>query len=234
MVTRLGWITVGRFQDEFREYQRAMRALRGPRETSARAFYAGVLRHRLRGRRDIWVGSPTVLDGASRVDVRSGGALRIGLGPFGLTSAHDVSVLRVRPGARFVVDGVVSLQRGVRVVVDGGELRIGPGTNVNGLTKILVASSVSIGAGCTFSWDVQVLDNDFHAITAGGVTRGSVAPVLVEDRVWVGTRALILKGVHIGAGAVVAAGAVVTRDVPANTVVAGTPARVVGQVDSWH
>jgi tetrahydrodipicolinate N-acetyltransferase len=225
---------VARFQDEFRDYRRAMRALRGSRETSARAFYGGVLRHRLRGRRDIWVGSPTVLDGADRVEVRPGGALRIGLGPFGLSSEHDVSVLRVRPGARFVVDGLVSLQRGVRVVVDAGELRIGPGTNVNGLSRILVARSVSIGAGCTFSWDVQVLDNDFHAITTGGVTRPPAAPVVVEDRVWVGTRALVLKGVHIGAGAVVAAGAVVTRDVPGDTVVAGTPARVIGQVDSWQ
>jgi tetrahydrodipicolinate N-acetyltransferase len=225
---------VGRFQDDFRAYRRAMRALRGSRETSARAFYGGVLRHRVLARRDIWLGAPTVLDGADRVDVRPGGVLRIGLGPFGLTSAHDVSVLRVRPGARFTVAGVVSLQRGVRIVVDGGELRIGAGTNVNGLTKILVAESVSIGAGCTLSWDVQVLDTDFHAITSDGVRRPAVAPVVIEDRVWVGTRAVVLKGVHIGAGAVVAAGAVVTRDVPAGTVVAGTPARVVSKVDSWQ
>jgi tetrahydrodipicolinate N-acetyltransferase len=222
---------VGRFQDDFRAYQRAMRAPRGSRETSARAFYGGVPRHRVLARRDIWLGAPTVLDGADRVHIRPGGALRIGLGPFGLTSTHDVSVLRVRPGARFTVDGIVSPQRGVRIVVDAGELRIGPGTNVNGLTKILVAESVSIGAGCTLSWDVQVLDTDFHAITSDGVRR---AAVVVEDRVWVGTRAVLLKAVHIGAGAVVAAGAVVTRDVPAATVIAGTPARVIAKVDSWQ
>ncbi len=221
------------FRTEFRDYQRAMLGLRGSRETSARAFYAGVLRHRLLGRRNIWLGSRTVLDGAERVEVRPGGALRIGLGPFGLTSAYDVSVVRVRPGARFVVDGMVSLQRGVRIVVDSGELRIGHGTNINGLTKILVADSVRIGAECTFSWDVQILDNDFHAITLDGVERPAKGPVIIGDKVWIGTRAVILKGVEIGNGAVVAAGAVVNRDVPPGTIVAGMPARVVGKVDGW-
>ena len=224
---------MGRFRGQFREYERAMRGLRPAHETSARAFYAGVLRQRLLARRDIWIGSRTVLDGAERIEVRAGGALRIGLGPFGLSSEHDVSVLRVREGARFGVDGIVSLQRGVRIVVDSGELRIGHGTNVNGLTKILVAESVRIGVDCTLSWDVQVLDNDFHAITVGGTTRPTTRPVVIGDRVWIGTRALILKGVEIGDGAVVAAGAVVTRDVPAGTVVAGAPARAVGTVDSW-
>src|SRR5690606_2383436 len=151
----------------------------------------------------------TVLDGSERVEVREGGALRIGLGGFGLSSEHDTSVVRVRPGARLVCEGVVSLQRGVRVVVDGGTLSIGHGTNVNGVgTKILCATGITIGAHCTFSWDVQVLANDFHALTVDGVEQPSAAPVVIGDRVWIGTRAIVLKGVTIGDGAVVAAGAV--------------------------
>jgi len=214
-----------------REHWRAARALRGARETSARAFWGGALRHR--GRR-IWIGSRTVVEGTERIVVSEGGALRIGLGSFGLTSAHDVSVVRVRPGAELRCEGVVSLQRGVRVVVDGGRLTLGHGTNVNGLgTRIVCAQEVSIGAHCTLSWDVQVLDTDFHAITLDGVQRPSVAPVRIGDRVWIGTRAVVLKGVTIGDGAVVAAGAVVTVDVPPGAVVAGVPARVVGRADSW-
>jgi putative colanic acid biosynthesis acetyltransferase WcaF len=53
------------------------------------------------------------------------------------------------------------------------------------------------------------------------------APILVEDRAWIGSRAIVLKGVTIGRGAVVAAGAVVTQDVPPFTIVAGNPARPV-------
>lgn len=211
-----------------------MRRLRAGQETSARAFYSGVVRHRLLARRSIWVGSQTVIDGAERITVRPGGALRVGLGSFGLTSEHDTSVIRVRTGASLHIDGVVSLQRGVRIVVDSGRLAIGHETNVNGLgTKILVADAVTIGAGCTFSWDVQLLDNDFHTMTVGGAQQRSAAPIVIGDRVWVGTRAIVLKGVTIGDGAVVAAGAVVTKDVPSNAVVAGMPAKVVGSADSW-
>ena len=220
---------------DYEIHRAAMRDLRPARETSARAFYGGVVRYRLRAKRSIWIGSRTVLDGAERITVREGGALRIGLGPFGLSSRHDTSVVRVREGASLHCEGVVSLQRGVRVVVDSGRLTIGHGTNVNGLgTKLLCAQEITIGEFCTFSWDVQVLDTDFHAVTRDGVELPKTAPVRIGDRVWVGTRAVVLKGVTIGDGAVVGAGSVVTRDVPAGAVVAGVPAVVVGRADSWR
>jgi maltose O-acetyltransferase len=53
--------------------------------------------------------------------------------------------------------------------------------------------------------------------------------VVIEDHAWLGTRAMVLPGVTVGRGAVVAAGAVVTKDVPPYTIVGGVPARVIGQ-----
>lgn len=220
--------------DDLRSYRTHVRSLRGAGETSLRAFYSGVLRHQLLARRPIWIGSRTLITGAERITFSEQGALRVGMAPFGLTAAGDLSIIRVRPGAELRCDGVVNLQRGIRVVVDAGRLTIGHGTNINGLgTRLLCRESITIGAGCTLSWDVQVLDNDFHAITTDGVEAPSVAPVVIGDRVWVGTRAIILKGVTIGDGAVVAAGALVTKDVPARSVVAGVPARVMSRADSW-
>ncbi len=191
------------------------------------------LRYPLRHRQPIWIGSKTVVDGRERITFASGASLRVGLGPFGLTSSADVSVIRVRPGAALHCAGVVSLQRGVRVVVDSGRLTIGHATNVNGLTKILVAEEVTIGADCTLSWDVQILDNDFHRLTIRGVQRPISAPVRIGDHVWIGTGAIVLKGVTIGDGAVVAAGAVVAENVPPAAIVAGVPAKQIGSADTW-
>lgn len=224
---------LGRLRSEGRDYARQVRRLRPARETSVTAYLSG-LRYPLRHDQPIWIGSRTVIDGRERIDVVEGGSLRIGLGDFGLTTSRDVSLVRVRPTGRFRCEGVVSLQRGIRIVVDSGELVIGHGTNVNGLTKILTADSVRIGSGCTLSWNCQILDHDFHALVVDGVERPSSAPVVLGDRVWVGTGAIILKGVTIGDDAVVAAGAVVTRDVGPGTVVGGSPARVLGRVDGWR
>jgi acetyltransferase-like isoleucine patch superfamily enzyme len=215
---------------EFRGYWTYLKPLFAAGEASRAAFLGGRLRHR---GRPIWIGSRTRIDGAERIEFAAGGALRIGLGSFGLTTARDESVLRIRPEGRLVVAGVVSVQRGARIVVDRGTLTIGHGTNVNGFTKILVNTSVTIGAGCTLAWDVQVLDSDFHAVVRGDAPLPSVAPVVIGDRVWIGTGAMVLKGVTIGDGAIVAAGAVVTKDVPAGAIVAGTPAKVIGKADGW-
>lgn len=56
------------------------------------------------------------------------------------------------------------------------------------------------------------------------------APIILEDNVWIGTRAIILKGVTIGEGAVIGAGAVVTRSIPSTTLAVGVPAKVIRQI----
>ncbi len=69
------------------------------------------------------------------------------------------------------------------------------------------------------------------AVLAGVIEPASATPVIVEDGVLIGANAVVIEGVHIGEGAVVAAGAVVIGDVPADTVVAGCPARVIKRKD---
>lgn len=69
------------------------------------------------------------------------------------------------------------------------------------------------------------------AVLAGVIEPPSATPVIIEDDVLIGANAVVLEGVKVGKGSVVAAGAVVTKDVPEYTVVAGTPARVIKEID---
>lgn len=108
----------------------------------------------------------------------------------------------------------------------GACLIIGDDTFINNGAVLSSRSEVCIGQRCQIAPHVVVMDNDFHGVDDREAP-GQCAPIHIEDDVWLATRAIVLKGVRIGRGAVVAAGAVVTRDVPAYTLVAGVPARVI-------
>lgn len=148
------------------------------------------------------------------------------------TSAGYVAVVGGLPlptiinrGGEIHVDNI-GLFSGVRIeCMQGGEVRIGKGTYLNRNTHIVAAKSVTIGELCQISWDVLIMDTDQHGLRPGESAVGK--PVAIGNRVWIGARAIILKGVSIGDHSVVAAGAIVTRDVPPYTLVAGPRASVI-------
>jgi maltose O-acetyltransferase len=88
---------------------------------------------------------------------------------------------------------------------------------------------ISVGDNTTISADVGILAHD--AATKKGIGYTKIAAVSIGANVYIGARAIILPGVTIGDGAIVGAGSVVRHDVPSGTVVAGNPARSIGQVD---
>ncbi len=91
---------------------------------------------------------------------------------------------------------------------------------------ISCSEMVRIGTGTILGDEVLIIDNDFHGVDGGPIKTGAI---ILEKNVWVAARGIILKGVHIGEGAVVGAGAVVSRSVPPRALVVGNPARVVRQ-----
>lgn len=108
----------------------------------------------------------------------------------------------------------------------GAILRLGAGTFVNTGASISARVRVDIGRNCQLANHVVIMDSDFHGLLERDRPEPP-APIVIEDDAWIAVRATVLKGVRIGRGAVVAAGAVVVRDVPPHTLVAGVPARVV-------
>jgi acetyltransferase-like isoleucine patch superfamily enzyme len=124
-------------------------------------------------------------------------------------------------GGTIVVESC-SFERGVRIEVHcGATLSIGKGSYLNYNVHIVTAKSVSIGRNVKVGWDVVIMDTDLHGYAG---QPAHARPIVIEDDVWVGCRALILKGVRVGKGAIIGAGAIVTRDVPPLTVVAGPSA----------
>ncbi len=111
------------------------------------------------------------------------------------------------------------------VAYHDARLEIGPRTFINYGCSLSARKLVRIGAGCNLGPYTNIMDNDFHSIEDRRRIPES-QPVLIGDNVWIGARVIILPGITIGNDAVVGAGAVVTRDVPPRTVVAGNPARV--------
>jgi acetyltransferase-like isoleucine patch superfamily enzyme len=122
--------------------------------------------------------------------------------------------------------GNVGLFNGVRFECwQDAVIQVGDGTYLNRGAEIVAARSVTIGKDCKIARDVIIMDTDQHELPGQQL---QVAPVTIEDRVWIGARAIVLKGVRVGHDSVIAAGAVVTRSVPPHSIVGGVPAKLLG------
>ena len=129
---------------------------------------------------------------------------------------------RIEPGA--VIRDKVTIGNNA-VIMMGAVINIG----------VAIGEGTMIDMGAILGGRVQVgkmCHVGAGAVLAGVIEPPSAQPVVLEDNVLVGANAVVLEGVRIGEGSVVAAGAVVTQDVPPFTVVAGTPAKVIKQVDA--
>lgn len=132
-------------------------------------------------------------------------------------------------------------------VLEAGRFVIGSGSNIfigNGAKLCLLSGfigrnaeiqcyqQISIGENVMIASDVIIRDSNNHSISYEGYVKD--APVNIGNHVWIGTRATILCGVTIGDGAVIAAGAVVTDDVPSHALVGGVPAKVIKENIKWY
>ena len=128
---------------------------------------------------------------------------------------------RIEPGA--IIREQVSIGKNA-VIMMGAIINIGAVIGAGTMIDMgaVLGGRATVGANCHIG---------AGAVLAGVIEPASATPVIIEDNVLVGANAVIIEGVHVGEGAVVAAGAIVIEDVPAHTVVAGTPARVIKEKD---
>lgn len=134
--------------------------------------------------------------------------------------------------------------RGCIFVAKGAKLTIGSNVGISSGTlwvsqKVTIGSDVMIGANCL------IIDTDSHPLNADlrcvhHPTEEDVrairqatksAPVVIEDKVWLGTNVMVLKGVRIGRGSVIGAGSVVSKSIPEGCIAAGNPCRVIRRLE---
>jgi acetyltransferase-like isoleucine patch superfamily enzyme len=144
----------------------------------------------------------------------------------------DRSMLRIGEEGQLICGKNTKISSGCKIHVNG-KLTIGDNSYIMPHTLVAVSSSLTIGNDCAISWNCQILDNDGHDFMINGEKKEPVAPIVIGNKVWIGSNSMIKKGVTIGNGSVVASGSVVTRDVPERVVVAGMPARVIRENIDW-
>jgi maltose O-acetyltransferase len=124
------------------------------------------------------------------------------------------------------------------LITGWGRIRIGDRCFINSGAIVFSVCEVTLGDDVALANEVYVMDSDSHGIEGRPVKE---EPVRIGSGTWVGARAIILPGVTIGRRCVIAAGAVVSKDIPDDTLVGGNPARVIrgldypeGIVRAWH
>jgi acetyltransferase-like isoleucine patch superfamily enzyme len=163
-----------------------------------------------------------------------------------------------RPGARIEVgDHFVAYSDCILSAWGSGKIRIGDCCSVGSGARLHARSEIRIGSHVLISWDALLIDFDGHStdpalraqemestcarlfpsfVRRSGARRAAspqhfdARPIAIGDRVWIGARAVILKGVTIGEDSIIAAGAVVAADIPPGHVAAGNPAKAVKKI----
>ncbi|OOM79435.1 acyltransferase [Clostridium sp. BL-8] len=140
------------------------------------------------------------------------------------------TILRMDENSEFVVGNFSVYYGGDIICFKNSKLEIGSGF-VNSNVKIRCTESIKIGEDVAISHNVTIMDSDAHEIINEGYKK--TKPIVIGNHVWIGSGAMILKGVRIGDGTVIAAGSIVTHDFPNNCIAAGIPAKIIKKDVTW-
>lgn len=140
-------------------------------------------------------------------------------------------VLKMMKNSTLNVSSSFDIYSGCQIaVMENAELNLGSGY-INYNCKIRCYDKITIGDHVALSENLTILDSDSHEIL--GSTNNKTSPIRIGNHVWIGVNVTILKGVTIGDGCIIAAGAVVNRDIPPYCLAGGVPARVLKENVRW-
>jgi acetyltransferase-like isoleucine patch superfamily enzyme len=154
------------------------------------------------------------LNGKPIIDIRNGGKLVIGKNVY-LNSINQSYHVNMYSGVKLMADR------------EGAVIEIGENSRIHG-SCIHAHRKILIGKNCLIAANTQIFDGGGHDLSFDDIynrinTIGGSKEVIIEDAVWIGANSIIMPGVRIGKGSIIAAGSVVTKDVPMMSIVGGNP-----------
>jgi len=154
-----------------------------------------------------------------------------------ITSPRDIEIFggNIRVGRHAHIHAARgNMTRLCTWMTDGrqGSITIGDHVLISPGTHIVASESISIGSNTMFASGCYVSDSDWHDTYDRTRELEKHAPIVIGENAWLGVRVIVGKGVTIGDNSIIGAGSVVTKDIPANCIAAGNPARVVRQLDT--
>lgn len=170
------------------------------------------------------------LSGTVKISNVQTGAILIG---FGDVMFESRTIWQVSGTVEFKGNAVIG--PGSKIVVSGN-LTIGTNFLVTATTLIIAHKCITIGDNVLFAWDTLIMDTDFHEIYDSSENRtNQPRPVKIGNKVWIGCRTVILKGVEVADGVVIGASSTLTKPLKVeNSVVGGNPAKMIRENITWE
>ena len=183
--------------------------------------------NKVKGKFECYKFSRIVIDKTAKINIK--GNLKLGLKEN--EKSKEETRFSIGKNAKLNIGERFHVYSGTDIrIFDNAELNIGSGY-LNAHNQIVCAEKITIGDDVAIAREVIIRDTDAHDILDGNHKK--TKSVKIGNHVWIGTRAIIMKGVTIGDGAIIAAGAIVTKDVPQNCIAAGVPAKVIKTDVEW-
>jgi acetyltransferase-like isoleucine patch superfamily enzyme len=196
------------------------------------SFFIIIIKHiyyRILGK-NIFASNSTKIRGVKNITTIS--KLQIGIEEVAFMLSSDKTFLNIE--GELVVQGNAYIGKGCRMTIGGSTKLVLNRVFINANCLFVISNGLEIGDNTVISWNCQFIDDDFHKINYKGKVESS-KKINIGNHVWIGANSVILKGVYIADGCVIAANSIVTKSVTEqNVLIAGNPAKIIKREIQWE